>query len=68
MKTEHIVLTLERYIIDDDGFKIMNDEPISTKNVYCIIDTKDIENSKSLQTKINESIYNFGHYVNERYF
>lgn len=36
MKNEVYKLTLEHYIVDDDGKKIRIDEPISTECVVCM--------------------------------
>ena len=36
MKNEVYKLTLEHYIVDDDGRKVHIDEPISTQYVVCM--------------------------------
>lgn len=36
MKNEVYKLTLEHYIVDDDGKKIRIDEPISTECIVCM--------------------------------
>ena len=38
MKNEVYKLTLEHYIVDDDGKKYHIDEPISTQQVICMKD------------------------------
>lgn len=38
MKNEVYKLTLEHYIVDDDGKKYRIDEPISTQQVICMKD------------------------------